>query len=67
MSAESQQRQPLIGNGSANTSDARQWLSISHVMIAKDTHTTIEKLLEVVFSVWSVLTLYNESQLLVRE
>jgi hypothetical protein len=62
-----QQRQPLLGNGSANTSVARQWFNSRHLMAATDTHTTIEELLEAVFSVRSVRRLYNEDQLPLRE
>jgi hypothetical protein len=40
---------PLLGNGSINVS------------APMDTHATIEKLLETMFSVYSVLRLYNES------
>jgi hypothetical protein len=63
----SQQRRPLIGNGSANIPVARQWLSSHHTMAATDTHATTEELLEVVFSVWSMSGLYNEDQLPLRE
>jgi hypothetical protein len=41
-------------NGSANTPVARQWLSSRHMISATDTHASIEKLLEAVFSVRSV-------------
>jgi hypothetical protein len=51
MSAESQHRQPLLENRSANTTIARQWLSSSHTMAATDMHATIEEPLEAVFSV----------------
>jgi hypothetical protein len=71
MSAESQNcetnRQLLLGNGSANTTFARQWLSSRHVIAATDTHATIEELLEAMFSVWSVPSLYKEDQLPLRE
>jgi hypothetical protein len=70
MSAESQNceasRQPLLENGSANMPIARQWLSNHHMMAATDTHATIEELLEVVVSVWSMLRLYNKDQLPLR-
>jgi hypothetical protein len=36
----SQQRQPLLGNGSANMSVARQWLSNHNVIAATDTQAT---------------------------
>jgi hypothetical protein len=49
--------------GSANTPVCRQWLSSHHVMAATDTHATIQELLEAVFSVRSVLRLYNEDKL----
>jgi hypothetical protein len=42
---------------------ARKWLSSRHVKAATDTHATTEELLEAVFSVRSVLRLYNEGQL----
>jgi hypothetical protein len=57
-----QQGQPLLGNGSVNTSIARQRLSNHHVITATVAYTTIE-LLEVVFTVWSMPRLYNEEQL----
>jgi hypothetical protein len=47
----------------ANTPVAGQWLSSRHVMVATDTHATIEELLEAVFSVRSLPRLYNEDQL----
>jgi hypothetical protein len=59
----SQQRQPLIGNGSVNTSVARQWLSSRHVIAATDTHATIVEILDAVFSVRSVPRFYKEDQL----
>jgi hypothetical protein len=40
MFAESQQRQPLLGNGSADTPAARHMLSSRHMMAAKDTDNT---------------------------
>jgi hypothetical protein len=40
MSAESQKRQPLLGNGSVNTPDAMQWLSRRYVMAARYRHLT---------------------------
>jgi hypothetical protein len=42
MSAESQERQPLLGNSSADTPVARQWLSRRHVMAVADTDATME-------------------------
>jgi hypothetical protein len=36
-------------------------------MATTDMHTTMEELLETVFSVWSLLRLYNEKQLQLRE
>jgi hypothetical protein len=39
---------------------ARKCLSSRHVKAAIDTHTTVEKLLEAVFSVRSVQILHNE-------
>jgi hypothetical protein len=70
----SQQRKPLLGNGSANTSIARlqrpkqtpvarQWLNERHVTMATLMYATIKKLLAVVLSVWSVPRLYNQGQL----
>jgi hypothetical protein len=53
----------LLRNTSVNTPVAEQWLSSSHVIAASDTHATVEKLLEGVFSVRSVPNLYNEVQL----
>jgi hypothetical protein len=41
-------------------STARQWLG-KHAPMAADAHTTIE-LLEAVFSMWSVLRLYDKEQ-----
>jgi hypothetical protein len=38
---------------------ARKWLR-KHLSAAMDIYTAIEGLLEVVFSVWSVLRLYDE-------
>jgi hypothetical protein len=58
MSAESQQRQSLLGNGSLNTPVAMQWLSSRHVITATDTHAKIEELIEAVFSVRSVPRLH---------
>jgi hypothetical protein len=52
----SQQRQPLLWNGSANTPVARQWLSSRHVIAATDTSVIMEN----TFSVRSVPGLYNE-------
>jgi hypothetical protein len=67
MSAESQNcetnRELLLGNGSANTTFVRQWLSSRHVIAATDTHATTEEPLAATFSVWSVPSLYNEDQL----
>jgi hypothetical protein len=52
----------LLGNGSVNTSIARQWLSKSrdrdHV-----TNATIEELLDAVFSVRFVPKIFKEDQL----
>jgi hypothetical protein len=59
-------RQLLLENGSANMPVARQWLSNHHMMSATDTHSTIEELLEMVGSVWSMLSLYNKDQLPLR-
>jgi hypothetical protein len=41
----------------------RHWLTLRHEKVATYTHATMEKLLETVFSVWSVLRLYKEDQL----
>jgi hypothetical protein len=43
------------------TTTARQRLS-KHASVAIDTHTTLEELLEAVFSVWSEPRLYNVGQ-----
>jgi hypothetical protein len=51
MSAESQHGQPLLGNSSANTPVARQWLSQSRATAAMLLYAMIEEMLEVVFSV----------------
>jgi hypothetical protein len=40
---------------------ARQWLS-RHISAATNQHVTIAELMEVVFSVWSMLKLYSEGQ-----
>jgi hypothetical protein len=63
MSAESQQRPLLLGNGSVNTPVARQWLRSRHLMAETDTQAIIEELLEAVFSVRCEPRLYNEDQL----
>jgi hypothetical protein len=51
---------------SKQTPIAQQWLSKCHMTAATVTYT-IEELLEVVFSVWSVPGLYNEEQLPLRD
>jgi hypothetical protein len=56
----------LLGNGSADTPVASQWLSRRHVMAAAHMYATMEELLEVVFSVQSLPSLYNEDQLSLR-
>jgi hypothetical protein len=61
MSAETQKRRPLLGNGSANTPVARQWLSSRHVIAAADKHATIEELLEAFFPMRFVPRLYNKA------
>jgi hypothetical protein len=48
--------------GARETAVARQWFSIRHVIVANNAHAIIEEVLEKVFSVWSVLKLYNEDQ-----
>jgi hypothetical protein len=60
MSAESQQRQPLLRNGSTNIPVAWHWLGTTYITAATHMHTTTDDLLEVVFSVWSALGLYNK-------
>jgi hypothetical protein len=50
-------------DGSVNTPIARQCPSSRYMIAAADTHTTIEELLESVFSVWFVPSLYNKGQL----
>jgi hypothetical protein len=47
MSAESQQGEPLLENGSVNTPVARHWLSSRHMIVSTDTHA----IMEAVFSV----------------
>jgi hypothetical protein len=47
------QKQPFIGNGPV----------ACHVTATTDMHVTVETLLEAVFSVWSVPSLYNVDQL----
>jgi hypothetical protein len=49
--------------GSIKTPVARQWPNSHHMIAATDTHATIEELLEAVFPVRSVPSLYNEDQL----
>jgi hypothetical protein len=67
MFAESQncetRREPLLGDGYVNAPIARQWLNISQVITATDTHATIEYFLDAMFSVQFVRSLYNEHQL----
>jgi hypothetical protein len=63
----SQQRQPWLRTSSANTPVDSQWLSSRHVIAATDTHAAMEKLLEEMFYVRSMLRLYNEGQLPLRE
>jgi hypothetical protein len=63
----SQQKQQLVGNGSANTPVHRQWLNSRQVMATTDTDWTIEELFKAVFSVRPVLGLYKEGQLPLRE
>jgi hypothetical protein len=58
ISAESQQGQPLLRDGSVNTSVARRRLSSRHVIAAAGTHATIEELLQEVLSVQTILRLY---------
>jgi hypothetical protein len=53
----------VLGNGSANTSIARQCLSNRHVIAATVAYAEIGGLLEAVFSVESVPRQYNEEQL----
>jgi hypothetical protein len=52
-----------LGNGSANTPVASQWLNSRHVIAAKGTHVIMEEAL----SVPSVPRLYNEDQMPLRE
>jgi hypothetical protein len=52
----------LLRNGFANTPVARQWLN-RHVIAATCTHATVEEM----FSVRSLLRLYNEDYLTLRE
>jgi hypothetical protein len=59
-------KQPLLGNGSVNTNDARRWLSSCHVIAATDMQAT-EELLEAVFSVQSVSRAYILSRERERE
>jgi hypothetical protein len=53
------EKQPLLANGSETTFVARQRLG-KHVPAATDTHSTIEVLLETVFSTRFVLRCYKE-------
>jgi hypothetical protein len=66
VSTGSQHRQPLLGNGSANTPLARQWPTSRLVIAETDTHARIEELLGAVISVRPVPRLYNEDQLPLR-
>jgi hypothetical protein len=59
----SQRRQPLLGNGPANTHLASQSL---FVIVATDTHETTGQLWEEVFCVRSVSRLYTGGQLLLH-
>jgi hypothetical protein len=52
-------KQPLLGNGSANPPLAIRCLSKRHVIVATDRHAIMEEM----FSVQSVPRLYNEDQL----
>jgi hypothetical protein len=52
--------QLLLGKCSVNMPVAKKWLSSRNVMAATDTHATIKELLETVFPVRSVPSLYNE-------
>jgi hypothetical protein len=47
-------------DGSATTPVARQWLINRHVVAATSKHATIEELLEAVFSVRTVPSLYKK-------
>jgi hypothetical protein len=49
------EKQPLLGSGFPNTSATRQWFSSGQVITARDAILTMEKWLEVVFSVQSVV------------
>jgi hypothetical protein len=48
------EKQPLLGNGSANTPVARQRLNNRHVIVENDAHAIIGEWFEAVFSVLSV-------------
>jgi hypothetical protein len=61
------QRQPLLGNGSANTPVIWRLLSNRYVFVATYTHATTEELLEVVLSMRSVPKSYKEDQLTLRD
>jgi hypothetical protein len=58
----SQQRKRLPRKYSKNTPIARQLLSSRHVIAAIDTHITTEELMEELFSVRSVQSIYNEGR-----
>jgi hypothetical protein len=56
------EKQPLLGNGSANTPVARQWFSNRQVIAERYVQATIEEWLEAVLSLRSVLIyIYGES------
>jgi hypothetical protein len=53
------EKQPFLTNGSGTTFVSRQQLG-KHVPVARDTHATIEVLLEAVFSTRSMQMGYKE-------
>jgi hypothetical protein len=61
------EKQLLLVNGSANTPTAWQWFSSCHLTTARDTYTTIEEWLKVVFSARSMPRLCKKDQLLLRD
>jgi hypothetical protein len=63
MSAENQNCQVSKDSGCLEkTPKTRPWLSSRHVIAEIDTHITTEELLEEVFPVRSVQSIYNESR-----
>jgi hypothetical protein len=55
------EKQPLLVNSSEITFVSRQWLS-KHIPVTMDMHATIEVLLGMMFSTWSVQRGYKEDK-----